>query len=285
MNMVSPTPLFTKHFGVNSRGLSPRLWSKISAHGAAPDGSSGFFVSDDFLQFGGVFTVDDSALTTVPADEIQSTYNGHIGYFDIGASALRSATDAGGVVNMITGATDNNLAILGSNILGEISRTAGEEKLTIFEARVRFSQVTSGAAFVGLGVNAMLADGGLVVDTGAPIDGGCIGFSVLDADPDALTFVYDASGQSLQTVATLDSTIDASTWYKVGFVFNPRAPQSERITIYVDGVEQSSFVTDTNMAAATFPNSVMMGMVAAVKADSTNTKTLSLDWLAYYQEG
>lgn len=285
-NMVIPNPLFTNHYGESGRGLSPRLWSRIASHGSAPDGSQGFFVSNDFVHYQG-FTNAISGTTALPSTTVPSP-DGFKIYVDSATTASgvsRLATEPGGVARFAPGATDNHLAILGSGIFGELSITAGEEKLTIFEARARLhTQVTSGSTFIGFGTDSLVADGGLIADAGGLLATGAgIGFRTKEDDPDGIDIVYQAASQTEQVVSDAAKVIAADTWVKLGFVYDPSAPAAKKIAFFIDNVEQTSYVTATNMGAATFPNSVLLGPIFAAMTQATTTRGLDLDWFAAYQ--
>ena len=98
------------------------------------------------------------------------------------------------------------------------------------------------------------------------------------ADGDAADFVYKAEGQS-QTVALAAADVPvADTYAKLGFVYDPDAPAANRITIYVDGVRQSTYVTATNIAAITFPDAEPMAMVMCAKTGETAAVLCQMDW-------
>jgi hypothetical protein len=285
--LFNPTSVFVTHKGQSGRGLSPRIWQKVKSHMASPDGSGGKFIYDDFLQFQG-FTNAISGTTALPSTTIPSP-EGYKIYVDSATTASgvsRLATEPGGVARFAPGATDNHLAILGAGIFGELSRTAGEEKLTAFEARVRLhTQVTSGSTFIGWGTDTLVADGGLIADAGGLLATGAgIGFRTKEDDPDGIDVVYQAASQTEQVVKNVAKVIAADTFVKLGWVFDPRATASERISFYVDNEDVGSYVTDTNMAAATFPNSVLLGPVIAAMTQATTTRGLDVDWWACYQE-
>ena len=78
----------------------------------------------------------------------------------------------------------------------------------------------------------------------------------------------------------------AGTYYNVGFVYDPAAPESERIKIYVDNVEQTDKVTAANIAAATFPDGEKLAMYAAIIGSGNNDpQHFDLDLWAFYQAG
>lgn len=287
-SMLIPSQVYTNHYGESGRGLSPRLWSRIGSHGAAPDGSQGFFISDDFLKFQG-FTNAISGTTALPSTTVPSP-DGYKIYVDSTTSASgvsRLATEPGGVARFAPGGTDNHLAIMGAGILGELSVTAGEEKLTIFEARVRLhTQVSSGSTFIGLGTDSLVADGGLIADAGGLLATGAgIGFRTKEDDPDGFDVVYQAASQTEQVVSDAAKVIAADTWVKLGLCYDPAAQPSKKISFFVDNAELTSYVTSTNMSAATFPNSVLLGPVIAAMTQATTTRGLDCDWFACYQAG
>lgn len=285
MDRISLDRVLTNHFGQSGNGLSPRLWSRIPARGTGPDGSSGIFVGDDFTKFAGVLTTSGSAVTLPSATA--GGVSGYRCYLDIGSALTTAADVQGGVAVLGTDTTDNDLAVLCTGDLCEISRTAGEEKLTIFECRIALpTQVTTGSTAIGLGSTEIQADGGLVVDTGEVLaTADFIGFRTLDGDPDGIDFVYQENGSAVQVLIDALQVAVAGTYYKLGFVYDPKAPASKRIAVYLDGAEQSTYVTDTLMAASTFPNSAFLALVAAVKADGGSVaRSMNIDWWAAYSE-
>lgn len=277
--------LFVTHQGQDGgAGLSPRLWGRVTGQMLTPDGQvPGFFVSDDFANH------------PAAAPAISGTTAGVIGgygyYVDTATSACsikQIATASGGVVQWATGATDNHEAWLtaGGNtgVFGAISDTAGSDKLTVFEARFQVGQITNTYnTFIGLAEEG-LAAADTVTDAGALASKDLIGFWVLEADGDALNFGYRKAGQSAVTTISGVKALSASTWYKVGFIYDPKEVASKRIKVYVDNVEQSTYVTATNIAAATFPDGEELTFLAGLKNGSAAAHTMNVDWWAFYQE-
>jgi len=252
----------------------------------APDGSGGgVWFSDDFTSANGL--LEAAGALTFPS-AISQSIDGYRAYVDIGSSAARVSDVTGGVLRLSGDNVDNDMIAIGTGDLLEISDTAGSDKLTIFECRIALPSIsaTSGSRFIGLGNDEVIADDGLIDDTGALITAGgaAIGFSVLDAAAGAIDFTYGAAGQvSTVKTATIQTAV-AGTFYKLGFVYNPRAVPSKRITAFVDNVESSTYITATNIAAALFPDGEYMGLAAAVKTDATTVASLDIDWWAVYQE-
>lgn len=279
MFALSPTSLMVPHRGQSGgRGLSPRLWGAITGQAGSPDGNSNwFFAGDDFLSFTGATT---AYYGTTP----------YTGYIDTSNAIAQLATEVGGVVQLTTDGTDNDEVWLSpggaASVLGVISDTAGADKKMIFESRFRIGSVADSSHHVFIGLSEEgLAAADTVTDAGALADKDFIGFRITEADGDALTFCYKKAGQTMQTALTYGTALAASTWYKVGFIYDPVAPSSKRIKIFVDNTEQSTYVTGTQIAAATFPDAEELNFLAGFKNGGANAKNLGLDWWYFGQQG
>ena len=287
-NSMLTSMLLTIHQGqTGGRGLSPRLWTRARGQMLSADGAeNAFFIGDDFNLFQGL-TNAISGTTALPSTTVPSV-DGYQVYLDSTTTASgisRLADVTGGVARFAPGATDNHLAIGYSGNLGAISDTAGSDKLTIFETRLRLhTQVTDGSIFAGLASPGAVADGGLIADAGGlKADQGGIGFQVKEDDPDAIDFVYQAASQTQQVVISGVQAAVADTYYKLGFVYDPKAPTANRIRIFVDNDEQSTYVTGTNIAAATFPDGDFLGAYLAAMTEGTTSRGMDVDWWAFYQ--
>lgn len=283
-----PTQLMATHIGQRGSKLSPRLWARLMEVMITADGTSpGEFVYEDFLRFQG-FTNAIAGTTALPSTTIPSV-DGYAVYVDSAttASGISRQSVKGGVARLAPGATDNHLAVMRSGALGQISDTVADAKLTIFEARIALpTQLTHGSTFVGLAQSTVCADGGLVVDTGELLaTAGCIGFRTLDADPDGIDIVYQKGSQTVQVVKDVAHTAVAGEFVNLGFIYDPYAPPSKRIRFFVNNEELAEKVTADNIAAATFPDAVMMDFVAAAKTDATTSRPLDIDCWAFYQAG
>jgi hypothetical protein len=239
---------------------------------------------DDFMSFHG--------LLTSTAGDYEGGYKS---YQDSGNTISQVADKKGGVLKLYLDATDNDEAWLqscgSSGVLGAISDTAGDDHLTVFECRFQISSVADdvAATFLGLAEEGCAAADTKVDNTGVLADKDYIGFNTVHTNSGtagtnaAMNFVYRKSGQTAQTkIATLQ-TLVANTWYKMGFVYDPLEPTSRRITVYVDNVEQSTYVTGTNIATATFPDAEEMAFLAGLKAGSAAASSLLIDWWAFGQ--
>jgi hypothetical protein len=177
----------------------------------------------------------------------------------------------------------------GNNVIHPfiISDTAGADCKLWFECRWKPLVVTDDTSIVVGLVDANLAAGDNTLqdaDTGAVADLGFIGFQTLCADGDALNVSYRKNGGALTVPIAAFDVPAANTWIKSGFRYDPEAPASKRITFYADGAEfTSTYITATNIAAATFPDGVALNFVAGAKVGDDLAQTLSVDWWRCYQ--
>jgi hypothetical protein len=273
-----PTQLLTPHRGQNNaRLLSPNVWSRVIESALAPDGSvGGWFAGDDFRTFGQASAVGSNV----------GRYTGEAGAYysreDTGGAIVQLETERTGVVKMTTPATADSDTWLqpGDNksAMCAIAPSAADRTL-IFEARFR-PQDLVGNRFIGL------ADFGTAIDTfitdaGALSDKNQIGFFALEGAPTVLQFGYKAAGVAAVTAIAALKTLVAATWYKVGFVYDPILPPSKRLKVFIDNVEQSTYVTATQIAAAAFPNTVKLQPIFGIK-NVAATMQQDLDWWALF---
>jgi hypothetical protein len=267
--------------GGSGRGLSNRIWHQNANAIYSPDGASyGYMVGDDFLNFRLTEAVAANVGTYV------SMGGGYLSYEDTGGSIVNDATAVGGVIKVATDNTDNDEMWLSpgstTSVIGKISDTAGDDKLLLFEARFKVDNVTSSNYFIGLGQEG-LAAADTITDAGALADKDFIGFAALEGAATSLKFVYQKEGGAMQTVGTYGTALTTGTWVKVGLVYDPKRKASERIAWYVNGEEQSSYVTATNIAASTFPDAEELNPLFGLKNGTGAARILSLDWYAIAQ--
>lgn len=274
-----PSSLYTIHQGqANGVGPSPRVWSNVIGQESSPDGfTNGRYVGDNFLNFGQVAAAADN-------------HQGYGAYVDTGNTIKQLADDNGGV-QFATDATDNDESWLttGGNFgaLGRISDATGEDKLTIFEASVTLGQIgdNGGAPFVGLAAPGSAVADSKVDDTGALGMGHYIGFDGVHADGDAINFVYKAAGETAQTLISGIHVPVAGTKVKLGFVYDPRFKDSEKIKVYVDNVENATKVTSTLIAADEFPDAEWLAFLIGIKNGGAVASTLECNWWHFFQAG
>jgi len=292
--MLIPNPLFTNHYNESGRGLSPRLWSLIGSHGAAPDGSQGIFLSDDFLSLGQTVAVSSNIACYASAAGQYKTYE------DTSTTFAQLATETGGVWRMGLNAADNQEDSIcqggagtsaAASVLGPIN-VASSPKPVIFETRFRVSSIADDAAaiFFGLMEENGATHNAKVDDTGATIDKDFIGFETVHTNGGttgtnaSLNFVWKKSGATKVTLITGVKTLVAGTFVKCGFAYLPQNPPSKRLVVFIDNVEQTTYGTYTQLSASTFPDGEELGFTAIAKTGSATALNVDCDWWGCYLE-
>ncbi|MHB1950121.1 MAG: hypothetical protein ACYCQK_01450 [Acidiferrobacteraceae bacterium] len=202
--------------------------------------------------------------------------------------AVLLATDDGGVVQLqtTTGAqNDEAYAVYGNGVgyIAQILNATGNEFW--FEARVRFSQITKGGYFVGLGSPADLVSGFLVNSTAVVASTAhAVGFNVANATPTKLDIVY-ADAAAPTTYVAGAQTIAAATWYKLGIHFFGNltdAQNANQVHFYINGASKANTAGTKGVAASAtnFPSSqpLTVGLCAKTPADTTDVH-LDIDWV------
>lgn len=254
------------HKGISDRSPSPKIWGRIPALKWA-HGDGGFFHHDDFCNFAN-------------HDSAQATQQ-YASYIDTGVTIRQIATVDGGAITVTHDGTDNDEGSIqiGGNTGVETAITAATLKLLAFECRIKKSSIADDgiAFFVGLMEEGRAVADTLVDNTGAVADKDFIGFRNLHDNGEEVDFVYKKAGQTLQETAIITS-MAADTWIKLGFLVDPIAPPSKRIKIFVNNTEYTTYVTQTQIEAATFPSGEEMGRIFATKIGTASAFTASMDW-------
>lgn len=276
---LTPSALYTIYRGAAGRTLSPRIWSKVLTQMGGPVGENSYWLYEDFRNFG---------LTTAVGTNV-GRYCGDAGLWysfeDTGASISQIATSDKGVISMATDAEDNQEASIVScgntGVLGSI--TSGSLKMQACEFRFRVPQIVTQNLFLGMAEEGLAVTDGIIDDSGDHTSKDMIGFSVNEDAASTLVFSYRKAGQTEQFPITSLATLVADTWYNVGWLVDPDAPPSKALSVYLQNAEQTTYVTATNISAATFPSGEEMAIYAVVK-NVTDITTLQLDSIAFYQQ-
>jgi len=248
-------------------GPSANVWGDCPIDDLHNDPQVGYEVFDDFLNY-------SSTATTVANPSGMPTFEG--------ACTITGSSVQGGEVLLLCSASNEEGALeQGRGVAAPfmISDAAATAKKLWFECRIKKSLITNldnffvGLAAPGSGVADFINDGGTdFADTAV------FGFVQWEADGDAIDAVYKANGQALTTAkAGIDVPV-ADTYAKLGFVYDPDEVTAKRITYYIDGVEQSTYVTGTQIAAAVFPDAEALTPLIAVKGSDAADKTITMDW-------
>lgn len=212
------------------------------------------------------------------------TITGNENVADIGTGS----TGALGVLEIANNDADNDQGFIhfgGGAGQFRIDNSAGNTGKLMFEARFQTESIANDgvAIFLGLGTGP-LADAMLADDTGEFVaTGGFIGFHRLNDDGDKMDIVYQAASQAKQTLVANALTLVANTWYTVGFVYDPNEVDAKKIKFYIDGVEQSTYVTTALIDAATFPEGEALGPMLLTKTGTAAEASVWLDFIACVQ--
>jgi hypothetical protein len=270
--------------GDTSRGPSPIIWGTCPVGAILTqeaDGRGGTHFFDDFENFSNHIsdqqTQQYSSYVDTGVTFKQQRGDGGTGF---------DAADALGAVECAGNDANNDEGVLATHgPLANISNAAGQKSKVWFEARVKRANITDNYSmmFIGLaydhGSSVPITNTLALTDDDGDLGAfSYLGFHVDAADGDAIDAVYKAEGQA-QTVnlAAADVPV-ADTYAKLGFFYNPHADDAKQITWFVDGVEQSTYVTTTQIDAATFPESEPLGLAWVVKTGETDAALAQLDW-------
>lgn len=203
-------------------------------------------------------------------------------------------TDAlGGVMEVSVNDSDNDEFVMstGSPTFMVTDTNAYKKKLR-FECRVKRASIADNACgmFVGLawdhGAGVPVAKTLCLTDDDMALGAfSYLGFHVDAADGDAINFVYKAEGQA-QTDAIAGIVVPvADTYNKLGFVYDPFESADKRITCWIDGAPyKTTYITETNIAAATFPDAEPMAMVWCVKTGAAAASLAQMSFWQCYQD-
>lgn len=214
-----------------------------------------------------------------------------------GTSIFGSVTRIGGGFTLQTGATDNDETTAQYGAVGsmEISDAASEKFDLWYECLVEPDTIaaTQAGFFVGMHI-VVAAVSSVLENDGALSDASKIGFFKPEGDAGIFNIVYQLGGQTLVTLVDGSAqsgdrltahTFTANAVKRLGFRFRPDAPTANRVTFFIDGVEQPTYVTGTQIATSTgsaFPDSItMLPTWSILTANGASEKIIVPCWGAY----
>lgn len=257
------------------KGPSPGIWQHIPRNVLA--GRDGVHFFEDFLSFGvGTAVASNVGLYAANSGAWRS-------YEDTGGAIDMLETEVDGVLKVTTDTTDNDEMWLcpgtAKTVLGKI--TDGDSGRVAFEVRVRFPQIVTQNLFLGLSeegcaVADTITDAGVFITTKD-----MIGFQVVEGASSTMTFSYQKASQTRQVPITALQTLVADTWYKFGFLYTSFGPNTKRIRVFLNGAEQSTYVTATNIAAATFPSGEELNILLGLKNGAGAATRMDIDWVRF----
>jgi hypothetical protein len=256
-----------------ARGPSLSIWADCPVLEIIEDPGKGFYFFDDFHNHSQHITDQD----------VQR----YASYIDTGVTLKQLAGVVNGVMEIAGNDADNDEGVLsGHGPMVVVSDTAGDDKKLWFEARFKKASISNNALAFFLGLAFDHGNGVPVSKTLCLTDDDAnlgafsfLGFHLDQADGDAIDFVYKADGQA-QTVAIAGVEVPvADTYMRLGFVYDPKAPTANRIKVYVNGLKQTTYVTGTQIAAATFPDAEPLSLCLCTKVGTGSAEVKSqLDW-------
>lgn len=240
------------------------------ADAISSDGFSGFWgdcrIIDSSELFREVYGRTEHFLNFIPLTSTGVSDGGEYHAFIQDSGSMIQTTDRTGSIELATDTTDNDQVILqamqnataGGGVF-QVSQVAADKRKLWFETTIDVAEIAgTESAFIGLCENFVPGEGDVLVDaTMVPKSTtSLIGFHFPEADTTTFDFIYQETGQALQTPLDGIGTLAASTKIRLGFKYDPTRADAEQITVYVNGVPQGTFVTDANIAAATFPEAI-----------------------------
>lgn len=268
------------------RFVTPALWKGCPKFESVESPAIGYGFFDDFA---GPCPNTDAGLFEGIGE---SPGIGYLFYGDANVTLKAQADTPGGVLEVAGNTTDEDESVMSTGSPSfVISDTPSEERKLWFECRIKKASIANDALgmFVGLGWDhgdsVSVAKTLCLTDADAALGAfSFVGFHVDQANGDAVDFVVKAEGQDpVVILAGIDVPV-ADEFAKWGFFFDPGADTSERIALWVDGVKSTTFVTGTQIAAVTFPDSEGMAAVWAAKVGSNAAEVKAqVDWWGAYQ--
>jgi len=265
----------------NNRLLTPEIWARFLAK-RAHDPSRVGFIFDDF----------ENVAQWADGDTVK--FGVHL---DTGCTVTQyTVTDLSegefGVMRFTQDGTDNDQVSIqwGGNSGGIVKLdpvNAGENFPVAFECRFRVSSVadTLISLFVGLAQEGCSANDGLIADAAATMaDADYVGFLTDEGDGDDLMFTFHkASGTKVETHDM--AALEANTWTKVGFIYDPNAPADRQIRVFVNGAEVaagrvSNSSTNGTGDTTNFPGGEEMSPILLMKIKAGTACTMDFDWVA-----
>lgn len=262
-----------------TRRPSPAIWQKFSGASLSHNGVTALFgTSDDFCSVGG-FATGISGATA-------GYFSGYSAYIDTGTGAASIAPTelTAGAIRASLPAQDNHEAWMQAGGGAGVHLIDGTT-LYGFEARVRVNVLTDLGVAVGVSQTGSAAANMLTDNDGAVSDKNQIIFHSDTAAPTVVDLVYKADGQTAQVLIAGVHTWVAAEWVKLGFLIDPTAEPSRRGKFFVNGQEQSTYLTAAQLAAATFPSDALLSPIFGLKTGAAAVKSADLDyWYSFQAE-
>ncbi len=259
--------------GVNNDGIGPSdiIWGRFKKHFGTRQSRS--------------FEHDFTSEATSFASAAGGGQGGILTYQDTGVTILGSATLDNGL-EIAGNDADNDEGNIGSSgNIAIISDAAADKALMGFEISVSKASIGNNglAFFAGLIETGKVAANALTDDHGVLPNADYVGFNSLQDDGDSLDVVYRKTDGAAQAVETNCHTMVADTFMKLGMIYDPQNSQDRKMQFFVDGVDIGSYVTASDIAAATFPDGEALGWAFFTKVGTAAEVKAHCRWVRFCQ--
>lgn len=253
---------------------SPELWHLCPIEAIDAGRIRGWHLWEDFINF-----PDLGAADTV--------LHKWAGAADSGGALKMLTDEVGGVFDINADTADESAVIgTGGNIGGFLKMDASHR--VWFEARWKVNTIadTTFGTFVGVCEEALVKDEGMIAADGTLQDVDFMGFWRDEADGDQVNVVFNkASGADPTTMETDAFTLEADTYVKTGFLWDPTARQNRFMEIFFNGVKDvqddySNVGSKANTIDDTtnFPGGEELALILFNEAGAT-PGNLQVDWV------
>jgi hypothetical protein len=278
-----------------NRAPSMSIWADCPVQSLQDQSINGSYFFDDFVSF---------EKTPATTEGNWAAGGGYAQFSDTGGTIANDTTALGGAVAIGSDGDNEGCSFRTRSVPFQIIRTG---KKFWFEARILTSTIADAKhnIFIGLMEDAALTATVPLSATGTLADQNLVGFqrpetvrSVAGTGGAILNTVYKANGVTAVTVQSDAVTLVASTYVKLGMVFEPavnpfnKLPASTTsdavasdgygrylLSFYADGVLLATQKQIPTAAGTDFPNDVPLGLVFAVlNATASSPGTSSIDW-------
>ena len=270
-----------KHLDQLGAGNNYDMWNQFPLTEIfGGDRNAGYGIRERFTNFG---SIDPG----IAGDTAFKAHQGYSAYVDTttAAGSIKQLTAAGGGIRITAGTTANHETWLqaGGTSGAPFVISDAAPKTLVFEWAIRFASIANSKAawFTGLGEEGLAAADTMADTTGVLASKDYVGFVRNLADGDALDFVYRLAGQTAVVKAADILTLEADTWYRIGFKFQT-APGAIRVVPWVNDIrDAANSITAAEIAVATgeaFPDAQPMSPLFGGKAVAAEAHTMDIRW-------
>lgn len=249
------------------RNASPNIWADCPWNALQEGSVSGVTFYDDFESF------------PVTPNTTEGNWGRYAQFGSTGAT-ITAGTGQGGEI--VIGSDDDNEGIGIRTLATPFLIQQGKGKLW-FEARIKLSTIanTTFEFFIGLMENTALTAAIPITATAATLaDKNLVGLYRTESAGSTGNSTYKCDGVTAVTVGSAEITFVASTYIKLGFVFDPISTLGTNyLTFYSNNLKLASSKQIPSAAGTDFPNDIGLGPCLATRnAAGSSPGTATIDW-------